>query len=222
MEKQIKARIQHKIDTYAHWSLAKNFVPYEGELIIYTTDENGDKNIGLKIGDGVKNVIDLDFLTLPSNGQAVAPGASQIQTDYNQNDDNQIDYIKNRPFYSLPPEHSFNFRGVKKFNSITWDGNISNNPLELNVTPVEFMGGMRFFKVAEQTLNFDDILNSTLYITAPIDIGEDIEVNYAYYALRITSDMILYQDTNFLISEYFIEPIYYSIFYFLWCLLQVI
>ena len=109
-----------------------------------------------------------------------------------------------RPFYSLPPEYNFKFRATKKFDSITWNGDISNTPPEVTVTPAEQANGMRFFKVAEQTLNFDDVLNSILYASVPMDVGDGIELNYGYYALKITSDLILYQDADFLISQYFV------------------
>ena len=42
-----------------------------------------------------------------------------------------------RPFYSLPPEYNFKFRATKKFDSITWNGDISNTPPEVTVTPAE-------------------------------------------------------------------------------------
>ena len=49
-------------------------------------------------------------------------GGPQIQSDYNQSDETQMDYIKNRPFYTLPPEHSLNFTPYRKKTAITWDG----------------------------------------------------------------------------------------------------
>ena len=49
-------------------------------------------------------------------------GKPQIQTDWNQNDDTQIDYIKNRPFYTLPPEYNLNLNLPRTKTAITWDG----------------------------------------------------------------------------------------------------
>ena len=54
-EKMMNSRIQHKIDTSENWSKAVNFIPKEGELIIYS-----DLN-KIKIGDGSTNVNDLPF-----------------------------------------------------------------------------------------------------------------------------------------------------------------
>lgn len=64
MEKKIKSRIQHKIDTYANWALAENFFPLKGELIIYTTDKNDNEKINFKVGNGDNktNVDKLPFI----------------------------------------------------------------------------------------------------------------------------------------------------------------
>lgn len=56
-EKTLNTRIQHKIDTAAHWELATNFKPLEGEIIVYS-----DLN-KIKIGDGKTNVNDLEFVS---------------------------------------------------------------------------------------------------------------------------------------------------------------
>lgn len=68
--KQLNARMQQKIDTYENWSKATNFIPLKGELIIYTTDENGNEKIGFKVGTGEegKNVHQLDFISFPEEG----------------------------------------------------------------------------------------------------------------------------------------------------------
>ena len=93
--KQFNTRVQHKIDTYEHWELAENFIPLKGELIIYTTDENGNANIQFKIGDGESYVKDLKFVVTGS-----APGedgTNAIQSDWMQTDTSALDYIKNKP-----------------------------------------------------------------------------------------------------------------------------
>lgn len=81
--KQFNARIQHKIDTWENWSKAENFKPLLGEIIIYTTDENGNENVKIKIGDGNTVVHSLPF--------------TQIQSDWAQEDTTALDYIKNKP-----------------------------------------------------------------------------------------------------------------------------
>ena len=60
-EKQIKARFQQKHDIEANWNLATNFVPKQGELIVYDKDdENAVER--LKIGDGTSTVSNLPFV----------------------------------------------------------------------------------------------------------------------------------------------------------------
>lgn len=60
--KQFNARIQHKIDTYDNWKKATNFIPLKGEIIIYTTDEEGNEILSIKIGDGETGVNNLQNL----------------------------------------------------------------------------------------------------------------------------------------------------------------
>ena len=57
----IKTRIQLKNDTEAHWDLATNFIPREGEAIIYSADGTHPFS-RLKIGDGVTTVVNLPFI----------------------------------------------------------------------------------------------------------------------------------------------------------------
>ena len=71
-EKTIKSRIVHKHDSETNWNRATNFVPKQGELIIYDTDTNYSY-ARVKIGDGITNVsllpffdIDVDATTLNS------------------------------------------------------------------------------------------------------------------------------------------------------------
>ena len=59
-EKQIKSRIIHKHDTEAHWDLAANFTPEQGEIIVYDIDDNYNYE-RFKIGDGVTPVNELPF-----------------------------------------------------------------------------------------------------------------------------------------------------------------
>lgn len=59
-EKNIKSRITHKHDTEANWQLAVNFIPKQGEIIVYDVDENYSYS-RFKIGNGILNVNDLPF-----------------------------------------------------------------------------------------------------------------------------------------------------------------
>lgn len=59
-KKQINARIVHKHDTAENWAKAANFVPLEGELIIYDVDSSHSYT-RFKIGDGKTLVYELPF-----------------------------------------------------------------------------------------------------------------------------------------------------------------
>lgn len=50
-------RVQQKYDIEANWQKAVNFIPLEGEIIVYTDLNN------FKIGDGKKVVEELPFIT---------------------------------------------------------------------------------------------------------------------------------------------------------------
>jgi hypothetical protein len=52
----IKENTVIKKDTYDNWSKAKNFIPKDKEIIVYT-------DMGMKIGDGKTNVNDLPFVS---------------------------------------------------------------------------------------------------------------------------------------------------------------
>ena len=41
-EKKINARIIHKHDTEENWNLATNFIPKQGEIIVYDKDSTYD------------------------------------------------------------------------------------------------------------------------------------------------------------------------------------
>ena len=57
----IKTRIQLKNDTEAHWNLATNFKPKEGEVIVYSADDTHPFS-RLKVGNGSTVVSSLPFI----------------------------------------------------------------------------------------------------------------------------------------------------------------
>jgi len=59
-EKIFNSRIIHKHDIEAHWLLAVNFVPKQGEIIVYDIDSAHNYE-RVKIGDGKTNVNALPF-----------------------------------------------------------------------------------------------------------------------------------------------------------------
>ena len=60
-EKVLSSRIIHKHDVAANWSKATNFVPKQGELIVYDRDADYSYE-RIKIGDGTTNVNALPFV----------------------------------------------------------------------------------------------------------------------------------------------------------------
>ena len=58
---QINTRLRQKIDTEANWNKATNFIPLDGEIIIYKADINHPYERS-KIGDGETTVINLAFV----------------------------------------------------------------------------------------------------------------------------------------------------------------
>ena len=60
-EKTLNTRIQQKHDIEANWLKAVNFIPKVGEVIVYDIDETHTIP-RMKIGDGVKNINELEFI----------------------------------------------------------------------------------------------------------------------------------------------------------------
>ena len=59
-EKIIESRIVNKHDTEENWTNSTTFIPKQGELIIYDTDDTY-KYERFKIGDGIKTINELPF-----------------------------------------------------------------------------------------------------------------------------------------------------------------
>lgn len=64
-----KVRMKLKIDTEAHWNLARNFIPLAGEPIVYAADDTHERP-RVKVGDGTTYVVDLPFITAESENNA--------------------------------------------------------------------------------------------------------------------------------------------------------
>lgn len=66
-QKTIQTRVRMKNDTEQNWSKAINFIPLDGEIIVYDTDSNHPRP-RIKIGDGVTSVNNLPFLSTDVTG----------------------------------------------------------------------------------------------------------------------------------------------------------
>lgn len=60
-EKTLKTRIIHKHDVELNWNKAINFIPKQGEIIVYDIDSNHSYE-RIKVGDGATNVNNLPFV----------------------------------------------------------------------------------------------------------------------------------------------------------------
>lgn len=60
-EKTLNTRFQMKTDTEENWLKATNFIPKNGEIIIYATDATHSYQ-RLKVGDGATLVNNLPFI----------------------------------------------------------------------------------------------------------------------------------------------------------------
>ena len=83
-EKIIKTRIINKHETEANWMLTTNFVPKQGELIIYDKDENYSYE-RFKIGDGATDVNSLPFAGADEIDALKSDLANKASTDYVDN-----------------------------------------------------------------------------------------------------------------------------------------
>ena len=61
-EKNIKTRIIHKHDTEENWNKATNFIPKQGEIIVYDIDSSHSYE-RIKVGDGTTNVNSLPYVS---------------------------------------------------------------------------------------------------------------------------------------------------------------
>lgn len=61
-EKTLNTRIQQKHDSQTNWDKATNFIPKDGEIIIYDADANNAKP-RIKVGDGTSKLSALPFIT---------------------------------------------------------------------------------------------------------------------------------------------------------------
>lgn len=90
-EKNLNARIVHKHDSEANWNNNGNFIPKQGEIIIYDADSNYSYQ-RIKIGDGTKKVSELPFVNIHTY-QDIVPLQSKTYTGvYSEQDNDTYGY----------------------------------------------------------------------------------------------------------------------------------
>jgi hypothetical protein len=98
VEKTINTRIMHKHATEAVWATAPDFIPINGELIIYDEDKNHEYK-RIKIGDGTTKISVLKFVdenvrslleelsnNFDSFNETINETIDDLQTQVDQND----------------------------------------------------------------------------------------------------------------------------------------
>ena len=229
-EKTLKSRIVHKHDSAENWAKAINFIPKQGEIIVYDKDSTNSYE-RFKIGDGVTNVNSLPFadeqkLDKTTFQQLVGDTsvAEQINTaidavpqpDWNQNDDTAADYIKNKT-------HGLELKEVTLFNnSLNFEvvsaetGNLSRAS-----SPCDFLieNNKKYTIIFDETeyictsFEFQGAiaLGNLSIMAAANDTGEPFliitnKINESNYLLSIVSNSV--ETTHNIIIKTFNEIIY--------------
>lgn len=174
-EKMFNTRIIHKHDTQANWEKAVNFIPKQGELIVYDPDENYSYSRA-KIGDGITGVNNLIFLV-----------DKALQSDWEQHSNTEIDYIKNRTHYDSRTE---------ELKAATFDGTLEGKD------SIDLGNGQYFVKFSEDAPSIENIvgMNGTVYVygdilTQPITLDMIVPMNDIVYMVADILAVVL-EDTE--------------------------
>lgn len=115
-------------------------------IVVKAVDENGKPT-------------EWEAADLPTGG-----GGSSVQSDWNQNDESQPDYVKNRPFYDIPP--AFDIR---------WDGNMDGH-FALDLSALGYDSGSYFVKVSDfVTDDSSELVGAT--ITSSTNLTDNVLPN---------------------------------------------
>ena len=170
-EKIINTRIINKHAVESDWLKAVNFTPKQGEFIVYDKDSTYDYE-RFKIGDGTTPVNDLEFVS--------------SQSDYEQNDSSQSDYIKNRTHYKevIHQERVDLLPATEiDFSSLGGIGYTQTEPLNIQVgdTVKVLWDSQEYECVAQSAATFDPVGNTGL----PSDC---IVLGNLYYIFEVDPD----------------------------------
>ena len=134
--RRIKTRIIQKHAQAATWDNAKNFVPLEGELIVFDKDSSTSYP-RLKIGDGSKTINELPFITagtaekLVSVRKITLAGAIGGQIEFDGSNDVIMNTSLNGSFEfegnAAEHKHDIDLADVELSGSYTPSGTISGN-----------------------------------------------------------------------------------------------
>lgn len=80
IEKIIPSRITNKHDTEANWNAKSDFIPKQGEFIVYDKDDT-HACARLKMGDGETTIVNLPFISITPEDMDEILNNLQIQID---------------------------------------------------------------------------------------------------------------------------------------------
>lgn len=166
--KEFNTRVTHKHDTEAHWALAENFSPLQGEIIIYDEDDN-NLSKRFKIGDGETNVNALPFISAGGIyvGSGPMPDGYDIQIDPN----GEVDTGANgKSAYEIALEHGF--EGTEE----EWLMSLVGKEVEL-IASGELTEAKSEINIAQDNSGNPFVLYDTVEIYMVIPIAENDENN---------------------------------------------
>ena len=104
-----KTRLLMKHDIEANWLKAENFIPLEGEIVVYDADETHSRP-RMKIGDGETQVGALPFATVPIDVDelegSVVKTINSIGPDENGDVNTVVDFFNNMTTNTITIRHS--------------------------------------------------------------------------------------------------------------------
>ena len=146
-EKTLKTRIIHKHDTEAHWNLAENFIPKQGELIVYDIDDTHTYE-RFKIGDGKTLVSALPFADTTYEEATSTAAGLMSATDKEKLDNINVDNL-----VTLDEDQSISgdktFIGGVDFTNATVTG-LPELPIEVEELPTENIDDSKIYILNEK------------------------------------------------------------------------
>ena len=207
MAKQINARIKIKHDVDSNWIKAVNFIPAEGELIVYEADNiKKDSEVPrLKVGDGINKINNLPFITDP---YVLKVNGKQLSTnDFTNNHKKILDKIlalgDNIAFTDTTYQAAtgLNLLGTTFYNTgiLSLNYNQNKNLLEFNVYNINNDN------IETKTINLNSLVLNTLnsiqnsntpFIKAGNENGTILVNNQTVSVYGLGS--LAYKDENFI------------------------
>ena len=175
-QNELKVRVQHKHDIEANWDKASNFVPRDGEIIIYKADENNTA-ARIKIGDGKTSVNNLPFF----KGEYSGINGDYTIPDWNASE-NEEGYIKNRTHYEektiLFPS---SYVEVTEEGSGSYYGELSSTVLEENQTYFVVFNNKKYECIAKKIEGQEVILLGNGILCGYEEAGNNEPFGCDYY-----------------------------------------